>query len=152
MEHWALEFECTSANRGCSARPLCKFAQFSKVALSYALRSDVIAYHVTDLGPAGQVNSEFQAYKHIECMEPGELMRASSPLEAIIGMHPTLILTNALPYDIQVTVWQVRPVAYDRRTYEWQQKISLVVLKKLLFAEIHNTDSELMAHLLLQKF
>lgn len=54
-----------------------------------------------------QVNSEFQAYKHIECMEPGELMRASSPLEAIIGMHPTLILTNALPYDIQVTVWQV---------------------------------------------
>ena len=57
-----------------------------------------------------QLNSEFQAYKHIECMEPGELMRASSPLEAIIGMHPTLILTNALPYDIQVTVWQVRPV------------------------------------------
>ena len=56
---------------------------------------------------SAQVNSEFQAYKHIECMEPGELMRASSPLEAIIGMHPTLILTNALPYDISVTVWQV---------------------------------------------
>ncbi|KAK9867091.1 hypothetical protein WJX84_006946 [Apatococcus fuscideae] len=72
--------------------------------------------HCSFLVVPAQVNSEFQAYKHIECMEPGELMRASSPLEAIIGMHPTLILTNALPYDIQVTVWQVQPFRAMRKS------------------------------------
>ena len=54
-----------------------------------------------------QVNSEFQAFKHIEVLGPGELQRASEPLEATLAIHPTLILTNALPYYMEVIVWQV---------------------------------------------
>ena len=56
-----------------------------------------------------QVNSEFQAFKHIEVLGPGELQRASEPLEATLAIHPTLILTNALPYYMEVIVWQVSP-------------------------------------------
>lgn len=55
-----------------------------------------------------QVNSEFQAFKHIEMVAPGELMKASEPLEATLAVHPTLVLTNALPYSIEITVWMVR--------------------------------------------
>ena len=58
-----------------------------------------------------QVNSEFQAFKHIEVLGPGELQRASEPLEATLAIHPTLILTNALPYYMEVIVWQVSPPA-----------------------------------------
>lgn len=56
-----------------------------------------------------QINSEFQTFKHIECLAPGELMRAHRPLEATVAIHPTLVLTNALPYDMDIVVWQVQP-------------------------------------------
>ena len=56
-----------------------------------------------------QINSEFQTFKHIECLAPGELMRAHRALEATVAIHPTLVLTNALPYDMDVVVWQVNP-------------------------------------------
>ena len=52
-----------------------------------------------------QVNSEFQAFKHIESVGKGELMKATRPLEVTLAVYPTLVLTNALPYDI--VVWQV---------------------------------------------
>lgn len=55
------------------------------------------------------MNSEFQAFKHIEVQTPGELQRASEPLEATLSIHPTLIITNALPYYMEVIVWQVGP-------------------------------------------
>ena len=38
----------------------------------------------------------------------GELMRASQPLEATLGIHPTLLLRNALPYSMDVIIWQAR--------------------------------------------
>ncbi|KAK9815754.1 hypothetical protein WJX72_009012 [[Myrmecia] bisecta] len=56
-----------------------------------------------------QVNSEFQAYKHIEILAPGELMRAVTPLEATLALHPTLVLTNALPYSMKCIIWQASP-------------------------------------------
>lgn len=55
-----------------------------------------------------QVNSEFQAFKHIESLGRGELMRATRPLEVTVAVYPTLVLTNALPYDMDIVVWQVR--------------------------------------------
>lgn len=57
---------------------------------------------------AMQVNSEFQAFKHIESLGRGELMRATRPLEVTVAVYPTLVLTNALPYDMDIVVWQVR--------------------------------------------
>ena len=54
-----------------------------------------------------QVMSEFQAFKHIEMLAPGEFTRATEPLEATLAIHPTLVLTNALPYVMDVIVWQV---------------------------------------------
>ena len=56
-----------------------------------------------------QVNSEFQAFKHIEVLASGELMRASTPLEATLSIQPTLLLRNALPYTMDVVIWQVCP-------------------------------------------
>lgn len=56
-----------------------------------------------------QVNSEFQAFKHIEMIAPGEFTKATESLEATLAVHPTLVLTNALPYVIDVIVWQVSP-------------------------------------------
>ena len=53
-----------------------------------------------------QVNSEFQAFKHIEMLAPGEFTRATESLEATLAIHPTLVLTNALPYVMDVIVWQ----------------------------------------------
>lgn len=61
-----------------------------------------------------QVNSEFQAFKHIEVLSPGELQRANEPLEATLAIHPTLILTNALPYYMEVIVWQVHMALQSR--------------------------------------
>ena len=63
---------------------------------------------------SGQVNSEFQAFKHIEVLPSGELMRASQPLEATLGIHPTLLLRNALPYSMDVTIWQVGDASMAR--------------------------------------
>ena len=54
-----------------------------------------------------QVNSEFHAFKHFEALGPGELQRAIAPLEAALELHPTLLLTNALPAAMDVVIWQV---------------------------------------------
>ncbi len=53
-----------------------------------------------------QVNSEFHAFKHFEALGPGELQRAVAPLEAALALHPTLLLTNALPAAMDVIIWQ----------------------------------------------
>ena len=36
-------------------------------------------------------------------------MRASTPLEATLHIQPTLLLRNALPYTMDVVIWQARP-------------------------------------------
>ncbi len=54
-----------------------------------------------------QVSSEFQAYKHVEIIGPGEYARAGTPLEATLSFHPTIVLTNALPHSMDVIIWQV---------------------------------------------
>ena len=43
------------------------------------------------------MSSEFQAYKHVDIIGPGEYARANTPLEATLSFHPTVVLTNALP-------------------------------------------------------
>ena len=65
------------------------------------------AWHKYRCTALWQVNSEFQAFKHIESLGRGELMRASRPLEVTVAVYPTLVLTNALPYDMDIVVWQV---------------------------------------------
>lgn len=60
--------------------------------------------------PLLQVNSEFQAFKHIKITAPGEMARATKSLEATLALQPTLILTNSLPCSLDVVVWQVSPV------------------------------------------
>lgn len=55
-----------------------------------------------------QVNSEFQAFKHIKITAPGEMARATKSLEATLALQPTLILTNSLPCSLDVIVWQAR--------------------------------------------
>ena len=54
-----------------------------------------------------QVNSEFQAFKHIDIRSRGEMARAVKSLEATLALQPTLILTNSLPCSLDVIVWQV---------------------------------------------
>ena len=54
------------------------------------------------------MSSEFQAYKHVEIIGPGEYARAGTPLEATLSFHPTVVLTNALPHSMDVIIWQVR--------------------------------------------
>lgn len=58
-----------------------------------------------------QVNSEFQAFKHIKITAPGEMARATKSLEATLALQPTLILTNSLPCSLDVIVWQVCSLA-----------------------------------------
>jgi hypothetical protein len=53
--------------------------------------------------------SEFQAFKHMECIIPGMLQRASDPLEVQLRIQPTMVLLNALPYEMRVLLWQVLP-------------------------------------------
>ncbi len=60
-----------------------------------------------DEPPVLQVNSEFQAFKHIKITAPGEMARATKSLEATLALQPTLILTNSLPCSLDVVVWQV---------------------------------------------
>ena len=55
-----------------------------------------------------QVNSEFQAFKHIDIRSRGEMARAMKSLEATLALQPTLILTNSLPCSLDVIVWQAR--------------------------------------------
>lgn len=54
------------------------------------------------------MNTDFQTYKHVDVLGPGEHVRASSPLEVTLSLHPTVVLTNALPYPMDIIVWQVR--------------------------------------------
>ena len=68
------------------------------------------------VGHRAQVNSEFQAFKHIEMLAPGEFMRATESLEATLAIHPTLVLTNALPYVMEVIVWQVCRISCTKCT------------------------------------
>jgi hypothetical protein len=53
--------------------------------------------------------SEFQAFKHMECVARGTIQRASSPLEVTLSVQPTLVLHNALPYEMRVLLWQHLP-------------------------------------------
>ena len=53
-----------------------------------------------------QVNSEFQAFKHIDIRSRVEMARAMKSLEATLALQPTLILTNSLPCSLDVIVWQ----------------------------------------------
>lgn len=53
------------------------------------------------------MNSEFQSFKHVEILGPGEHMRAQQPLEATLAINPTVVLTNALPYPMHLILWQV---------------------------------------------
>lgn len=45
----------------------------------------------------------------MECLAPGTIQRASSPLEVTLSVQPTLVLQNALPYDMRVLLWQHMP-------------------------------------------
>ena len=45
----------------------------------------------------------------MECLAPGAIQRASSPLEVTLSVQPTLVLQNALPYDMRVLLWQHLP-------------------------------------------
>ena len=54
------------------------------------------------------MDSEYQAYKNIESLGGGELVRAATPLEATLPIHPTMVLTNPLPYVMDLLVWEVR--------------------------------------------
>ena len=66
-----------------------------------------------------QVNSEFQAFKHVEILGPGEHMRAQQPLEATLAIHPTVVLTNALPYPMHLILWQVRSLLLRVKGLPW---------------------------------
>lgn len=61
--------------------------------------------------PRPQLVSEFQSFKHMECVAPGRIERASDPLEVTLSIQPTLVLHNALPYEMRVLLWQVSPAA-----------------------------------------
>lgn len=63
--------------------------------------------HVTMEVVPSRVLSEFQTFKHMEVVAPGTLQRVSMPLEVTISIQPTMIFTNALPYDMNVLLWQV---------------------------------------------
>ena len=56
-----------------------------------------------------QLVSEFQAFKHMECLAPGTIQKAASPLEVTLSIQPTLVLQNALPYEMRVLLWQHLP-------------------------------------------
>lgn len=59
--------------------------------------------------PPPQLVSEFQAFKHMECLAPGTIQKASAPLEVTLCVQPTLMLQNALPYEMRVLLWQHLP-------------------------------------------
>lgn len=65
--------------------------------------------HRTPAPAPVQLVSEFQAFKHMECLAPGTIARASSPLEVTLSIQPTLVLQNALPYEMRVLLWQHLP-------------------------------------------
>lgn len=65
--------------------------------------------HVAMEATPSRVLSEFQAFKHMECVAPGTIQRAASPLEVTISIQPTMVISNALPYEMRVLLWQVPP-------------------------------------------
>ena len=54
-----------------------------------------------------RVLSEFQTFKHMEAVAPGTLQRVRTPLEVTISIQPTMVFNNALPYDMNILLWQV---------------------------------------------
>ncbi len=65
--------------------------------------------HVAMEATPSRVVSEFQAFKHMECVTPGTIQRATTPLEVTISIQPTMVISNALPYEMRVLLWQVPP-------------------------------------------
>lgn len=65
--------------------------------------------HVAMEATPSRVVSEFQAFKHMECITPGTIQHATTPLEVTISIQPTMVIANALPYEMRVLLWQVPP-------------------------------------------
>ena len=65
--------------------------------------------HVAMEATRSRIVSEFQAFKHMECVAPGTIQRASTPIEITISIQPTMVISNALPYEMRVLLWQVAP-------------------------------------------
>ena len=63
--------------------------------------------HVTMEVIPSKVLSEFQTFKHMEVVGPGTLQRAISPLEVTISIQPTMVFNNAMPYGMNVLLWQI---------------------------------------------
>ncbi|KAL0018632.1 hypothetical protein WJX77_009530 [Trebouxia sp. C0004] len=84
-----------------------------------------------------QVNSEFQAFKHIESLGRGELMRATRPLEVTVAVYPTLVLTNALPYDMDIVVWQVNPFRKLRKVHNQGKRTRIRDLIRYDLRQMH---------------
>lgn len=45
----------------------------------------------------------------MECLAPGTIQKAGSPLEVTLSIQPTLVVQNALPYEMRVLLWQHLP-------------------------------------------
>lgn len=45
----------------------------------------------------------------MECLAPGTIQKASSPLEVTLSVQPTLVVQNALPFEMRVLLWQHLP-------------------------------------------
>jgi len=65
--------------------------------------------HVAMEATPSRIVSEFQAFKHMECITPGTIQRATTPLEVTISIQPTMVIANALPYEMRVLLWQMPP-------------------------------------------
>jgi len=65
--------------------------------------------HMAMEATPSRVLSEFQAFKHMECVVVGTIQRAATPLEVTLSIQPTMVISNALPYEMRVLLWQVAP-------------------------------------------
>jgi hypothetical protein len=65
--------------------------------------------HVAMEAAPARLMSEFQAFKHVECLAPGLLQRAAAPLEVALSIQPTMVISNALPYEMRVLLWEMAP-------------------------------------------
>jgi hypothetical protein len=74
-----------------------------------------------------QVSSDFQAYKHVDIIGPGEYARAHTPLEATLSFHPTVVLTNALPHSMDVIIWQVREPSASMDPRQGWKKVQVTI-------------------------
>lgn len=57
--------------------------------------------------PSG-IQSDFQAFKHMECIS-GTIQHAADPIEVYLSIQATIMISNALPYEMRVLLWQVSP-------------------------------------------